>query len=228
MTDKQRAELRVGLERVIRVAEVSGAVATRILWPDYSGRYGAEVTAGREAAEPPPLSPWRQLFLSALVGEPIPSVVLLSALEDSGLYPNGVLEAAAEAEEAGVMDFGTPVYDPAERWQEGRTRFEQEIEGFVRSKQAEVYGLCKGVFGRGQAAVGNLFTAFLNRWFGFRPEYTNGPERTWLTSWPTTAYLRNRVERFPPLVRVFRHLRQTAATKTADMLDRLIAHLDRR
>jgi hypothetical protein len=174
------------------------------------------------------LTPWQNLFLSAIVGEPIPHGVLLSALEDAGVYPNGLLTAVGEAEEASrdaPIEFVTPVYDESEAWPAGENRADGSVYPFMRSKQAEVYGLCKGVLGQGKSGVGNLFSVFIHQWFGRRSR-DNLTHDAWRSCWPTDEYIRDRIANFPPLGRILRHLRRGAKFKTAETLTRLIDHLD--
>lgn len=186
------------------------------------------VRCGGAAVHPPPLTQWQQLFLSAILGEPIPPAVLLGALEDSGVYPDGVTTAAHEAENA-PLDMGNPVYDDGEGWLAGHQRWRDVAEGWYRGQGAQVYGVCKGVFGRGNPAVGNMFSRFLDAWLGIRkPPVDHSRSSIWRKSWPTTEYLRSRMDQFPPLPRVFRHLRETANPETAALFTRLIDHLERR
>lgn len=115
MTPEKRADnLRQGVERLVRTTlrptgdygemevDVWGPVIDCGEW-----RETVQVTSyfNREdnIVEPPPLSTERQLALSVLLGEPVPLSVLLSACEDVGLFPDGVLEEVRRAERERVI-----------------------------------------------------------------------------------------------------------------------------
>lgn len=227
--NKDQEILRYGIETAVRMLSVADRTE---VWADTRGDldeqyFHLDVFKRDESVIPPELPPFKQLALSVLVGEPIPPAVLLSALEDAGVFSNGVLAAKEEAENA-PLDMGAPVYDPYEMWQAGDDRFNGEFRGWFRGQQAHVFGLCKGVFGRGNAGVGNLFSHFLHEWIGHRRPADPLPITQWPTTWPTNDYIRQRIAALPPMPRVLRHLRTTASPTTAALLTRLIDHLERR
>ena len=153
----------------------------------------------------------------------MPPAVLLSALEDAGIYPNGVMAAADEAADA-ALDFGTPEYVEGEDYWDGRQRFAEVAGGWYRGQRAHVTGLCKGVFGEGNGTVGTMFRRFLDRWLG-RRDPDGIPRRS---PWPTDDYLAARMDSFPRLARAFREMLKTCPPKTAAKLEQLVAHLERR
>ena len=226
------AELRRLISNVVRVATADHAAVSGIDPKPYRSGGDHFVEAGVNVVlaiddmsyTPPELPPLKQLALSVLVGEPIPPVVLLGALEDAGIYPDGVLAAAKAAEDA-PLDMGKPVYVPGEPTLVGYERYWRVARGWYRGKMAESSGVCKGVFGRGVPAIGNMVGRFLQRWLGRKEEplWTPGSSR-----WPTSEYLAERMRLLPPLVSVYRHLRTTANPTTAAQLTRLIEHLERR
>lgn len=220
-TEHNRRELRKGIERLVRLTPLTGVYVTNG-WPYHDGFYGVNVNAGYDQVEPPPLDATRQLALSVLLGEPVPTQVLLSAMEDAGMFPGGVFEAVREAENE-PLDMGSPVYPDDENWMEGNLRFSEVAGGWHSGQKAQVYGVCKGLWGSGNAGIGNMFGNFLDQWLGRNTQRLGGA-----TFWPTTDYLRDRMAKFPPLARVFRHLRLTAKPATAERLTALIEHLDRR
>lgn len=224
ISEQDRKTLRTGIETAVRMAACGDRTET---WVDVRGgmenRYfRLEVYKPDESVELPPLDATRQLALSVLLGEPVPPAVLLSALEDAGVYPNGVLQAAADAENA-LLDMGEPTYTAGESWMQGCLRFNEVASGWYTGQKAQVYGVCKGLWGSGHASIGNMFGNFLDPWLGRRTHRPSGE-----TCWPTTEYLRDRMAKIPPLARVFRHLRLTAKPATAERLTALIEHLERR
>lgn len=230
VNQEQRAENRRQLEYIARCVTVPGGRLARVAGPNAgSGDCVFRTSTPGAALHPPPLSSLRQLALSVLLGEPIPPAVLLGALEDHGVYPDGVLSAADEAKkelDSQPLDMGNPVYDEGENLFEGRLRFDAEFRGWFRSQQAQVTGLCKGVFGSGRAAVGNAFSNFLHAWIGYRNAFPGPGIRVSRTAYPTSEYIRQRIAAFPPITRVFKHLRRTASPGTAEILTRLIDHLE--
>jgi hypothetical protein len=217
------SELRRCLENIVRW---SAMAAGHPLWGKSGWETGARSMTLATFCDPdnrmfdhlPPLPTEKQLALSVLVGEPVPTSVLLGALEDAGIFPDGALAAA----EGGPLDFGTPEYHDGESWGAGDDRFRELAYGWRHGKLAEVYGLCKGVLGVGNGTVGTAFRRFVDRWLGRRA--TGYRE----SAWPKSDYLSARVESFPRMVRVFRHLRDGAGPKMVAVYDRLIAHLERR
>lgn len=99
MTDETRAELRAGIEDLVRKAEL---LPNDPYAPGYSdhrsnGRQAiVEVWLASTPINLPPLTTAQQLALSVLLGESVPLSVLLSACEDAGLFPDGVMSAVAE------------------------------------------------------------------------------------------------------------------------------------
>lgn len=215
-----RTRLRRGFEGVMRVAKAGGGLAVSTAHP-----YHPSVAAYLPAPETTPLpelTPLEQLALSVFLGEAVPPRVLLSALEDEGVYPNGVLAAAEEAE-AAALDFGTPEYVEGEdRW-DGYQRFRELADGWYRGQLNMVRGVCTGVFGSGNGTIGTMFRRFLNRWLGFADGRPYSQSR-----YPTNAWLGARMDSFPPLARVFRELLKTSPAKTAARLEQLVANLERR
>ncbi len=115
MTELNRTMLRRYLEGVLRLAECDGAgVAGQLPSATTSSDGGRAVEAGLnvvvlgDGITLPPLTQWQQLFLSAVLGEPIPPIVLLCALEDAGIYPNGVIAAAQAAVPGGTIGESDP------------------------------------------------------------------------------------------------------------------------
>lgn len=217
MTEDTRAGMRNGIEGVVTAAEAGAHVRC------WGGSLFADPPPG-ERLVIRPLPAVRQLALSVLVGEPVPPVVLLAALEDAGIYPNGVLAAAEESGDA-PLDFGTPVYTPTEPWGESHLRF-RKFGPWLRGQKAQVVGLCLGLLGRQDPEIGTMYTDFIDAWLGKRLEGREGLSGTWPPEWPTDEDLRQRIARLPPLGRVFRHLRQTAHPTTAAVLTRLIEYLE--
>lgn len=226
-TERNMQNLRTGIERLVRVSLVDEEkwVDDLSFWPQVGGGWKPAVGITTVHVEPPPLDTVRQLALSVLLGEPVPPIVLLSAMEDAGMFPGGVYAAAQESENE-PLDMGKPVYPDRERWEAGDRRFREVAGGWYNGQKAQVFGVCKGLWGSGNAGIGNIFSRFLDQWLGRR-----APEgRDWdpLTLWPTTDYLRDRMAQFPPLSRVFRHLRLTAKPATAELLTALITHFGRK
>ena len=108
MTDNTRTELRQGIEKLVRMAALRQAMVDSQLWSHLSQvvddrsyvRCRVEVAiryeTGTELPSAPELASKKQLALSVLLDENVPLGVLLSACEDDGTFPNGVLEAVAE------------------------------------------------------------------------------------------------------------------------------------
>lgn len=221
--EHNRRELRTGIERLVRssLSDEDYFVDDLSFWPQHGGGWKPAVGITTVNKEPPPLDATRQLALSVLLGEPVPTPVLLSAMEDAGMFPGGVFEAVKDEREKGLLDMGNPVYTPGERSGDGWRRWAEVVRDWYLWQRVQVRGVCKGFLGRGSPGVGLMFGKFLERWLGWRD--IPPPEQT---HWPTSEYLRDRMAKFPPLSRVFRHLRLTAKPETAELLDRLIAHMD--
>jgi hypothetical protein len=80
----------------------------------------------------PPLPTHKQLALSVLLDEGVPLSVLISALEDAGVFPNGILQAVADkaveeyvAAELEWEEKGPPFIDPNKVPQQ--TEFERTV-----------------------------------------------------------------------------------------------------
>ncbi len=102
MTDEHRAELRSGIEAVVRAASSVGDDADAVHATN-SPTMRREVVVGQvvgvrvrtqtvDADTIPPLTTAQQLALSVLLGEPVPLADLVAACEDAGVYPAGVLD----------------------------------------------------------------------------------------------------------------------------------------
>ena len=99
MTDENRAELRRGLEMLIR--SFLGGLAVK-----HGQRFQVGPTVGhvvRTGSYPPdayeklpPITTAQQLALSVLLGDDIPLGVLLSACEDAGVFADGLEGEIAE------------------------------------------------------------------------------------------------------------------------------------
>lgn len=98
MTDEQRAELRRLVEGVISASAVDGLEVGGVFdevqhETGYSIReWGVSIHIVDVGQQPPPLTTAQQLALSVLLGEDVPLGVLVSALEESGVYPAGAVE----------------------------------------------------------------------------------------------------------------------------------------
>lgn len=105
MTDETRAELRRLFTAMVRVAECA-ELSVEVIGTEPSSNPWARVSAScqvREsvarpgsAPELPPLTTAQQLAMSVLLGEPVPLAVLIGALEDAGMFADGVLQAVAD------------------------------------------------------------------------------------------------------------------------------------
>ncbi len=105
MTDETRNELRKGIEGVLRaVAVPDSSVTTDVTCRGHDVSV-AVFTRMSYLVDLPPLTTAQQLALSVLLGEPVPLGVLLTACEDAGVFPNGVLEEVRRlAYEQGAKD----------------------------------------------------------------------------------------------------------------------------
>lgn len=130
MTDEQRAELR-------------GIIVTLLGWCASGGdckvsindRQQGQIDLWSEDPQPdnhPPLTTPQQLALSVLLGEPVPIGVLLSACEDAGVFPNGVLEEVRrQAYEQGLRD-ATPFAELAKSVTPAMTAYAEAMAGLGR------------------------------------------------------------------------------------------------
>jgi len=111
MTDESRAELRRGLEAVVRAAmDADAEVRSRLNQPWFDSEaadpdavageihdVGVAVDGFGTLATLPPLTQLQHLALSVLLGDPkVSAAVLIGALEDSGVWPAGAVTELAE------------------------------------------------------------------------------------------------------------------------------------
>lgn len=107
MTSQQQAELRDGIEAVVRAStsDVYRVDATNspicFRWQDniVGQIVGVRVSTNTVDADAlPELTPLQHLALSVLLGDPdVPAAVLVGAIEDSGVWPDGAVKAMEEA-----------------------------------------------------------------------------------------------------------------------------------
>lgn len=113
MTSENRAELMRGIEAVMRAALGGLAVKFGVRIHNGGEKIGHTIRTGSYPPDAfdylPDLTPFKTMCLAALVGEPIPPAALVGALEDAGIFPDGVLAAVRdEAYERGKRD-GNPL-----------------------------------------------------------------------------------------------------------------------
>lgn len=104
MTDEMRAELRAGIDAVVRAAssDVDRVHATNSPIRSPQDNIIGQVVAVRvhtrtiDGTKVPPLTTAQQLALSVLLGDDIPLGVLLSACEDAGVFADGLAGEIAE------------------------------------------------------------------------------------------------------------------------------------
>lgn len=215
VTERNKQILRTGIERLVRVSLVDEEkwVDDLSFWPQVGGGWKVAVGITTVNAEPPPLDSTRQLALSVLLGEPVPPQVLLSAMEDAGMFPGGVY---GEAEEEEIV-FRTPVYDPLDTPEQSWLRRSNILWPVKNDMQSRAAGRCLAALGKRNPAVSLMVGHFVMNWVA-PVDFRKGWKR------PTEAWMLEQVKNMPSLSAILRHLRKSAPPKTAAVLDQILAH----
>ncbi len=221
LTEHDRQALRTGIERLVRLTPLTG-LSVDSAWPDGDGLYGTTVCAGNNDAEPPPLTAVQQLAVSALLGEEVPAAVLLSAMEDAGMFPGGVY-ATVEKERERIV-FPVAEYPTEDSARESLLRQWNILTPVRRDLGRTVSDLTFTVTGRRSSTITRMAREFVEVWVGPRVIF-HTPTGSILQR-PTAAWMRRQADNLPSLQRILAHLRRRAKPKTADTLSRMIAHLD--
>lgn len=224
LDDHNRRKLRTGIERLVRTAMSEEIVWVDDLsfWPAVGGGYKPAVGVTQVDREPPPLTAVQQLAVSALLGEEVPAAVLLSAMEDAGMFPGGVY-ATVEKEREKIV-FPVAEYPTEDSARENLLRQWNILTPARRDLGRAVSDLAFTVTGRRSSTITRMAREFVDMWVGPRVIF-HTPTGSILQR-PTAAWMRRQADNLPSLQRILAHLRRRAKPKTADTLSRMIAHLD--